>query len=218
VLHLSSIQDRNALYVEPLRFEQHWDFPKSQILPEQLAALTQEFTVQPDATGTRYRLSKMVTGRVVLANYDPEILTNEERIRLNTWADGSPENELIVDVRREYPGGEIPIHGEFRLRSLANVINFLGRGISDEPEFAVDKDPRTPTVTENPVRTLDITETDGTPDGAELAVKFHDRQYALRLETGYQWNREAFTLLHQMFQMTVTDLPRTGVPSLTIAK
>lgn len=217
-LHLSSIQDRNGLYVEPLRFEQSWEFPRSSIAPEQFPALEKEYRIEPDRQGRFFRLSRIVTGRVVMSNYDPAILTNEERIRLNDWSEASPENELIVDIRPDFPGGEMPIHGEFRLRSLANVIGFLGRSIADEPEFPVEKDPRTPGVAENPVRTMDITETDGAPDDVDLAVKFGGRHYALRPETGYQWNHEAFSLLHQMFQMTVTELPRTGVPSLTIAK
>ena len=33
-----------------------------------------------------------------------------------------------------------------------------------------------------------------------------------------RWNRSAFQLLYLLFQMTVTDLPRSGVPSITIAK
>jgi len=220
VLHLSSIQDRNALYVEPLRFERHWDFPASQLTPEQVGTLEKDFNLTPLPSGRGYRLSKRVTGRVVMSNYDTNHLSNEEKIQLNEWAEenDNPENELLVDIRPGFTGGELPIHGEFRLRSLANVITFLGRSIADEPEFPVEKDSRTPTVTENPVHTMEILETDSAPDGVAMSVDFNDRHYALRPETGYQWNQEAFTLLHQIFQMTVTDLPRTGVPSLTIAK
>jgi hypothetical protein len=56
-------------------------------------------------------------------------------------------------------------------------------------------------------------------DEPDLAVKSHGRYYAINA-TGPQarWNREAFKLLSQLFQMTVTDVPRTGVPSITIAK
>jgi len=32
------------------------------------------------------------------------------------------------------------------------------------------------------------------------------------------WNLEAFRLLYQLFQMTVTDVPRGNAPSITIAK
>ena len=37
-------------------------------------------------------------------------------------------------------------------------------------------------------------------------------------EITVRWNREAFKLLSQLFQMTVTEVPRAGVPSITIAK
>lgn len=217
-LHLSSIQDRNGLYVEPLRFGQSWTFPHGQLTPEQFAALEKEYHIEPDGRNRVFRLAKIVTGRVVMTNYDPAILSNEERIRLNDWAEASPDNALNVDIRPGFPGGELPIHGEFRLRSLANVINFIGRGIADEPEFAVEKDPLTPAVADNPAQTMAIMETDSAPDDVDIAVSFNDRHYALHPERGYQWNHEAFTLLHQMFQMTVTELPRAGVPSLTIAK
>jgi hypothetical protein len=50
-------------------------------------------------------------------------------------------------------------------------------------------------------------------------MKSHGQYYAVNT-TGPQarWNREAFKLLSQLFQMTVTEVPRTGVPSITIAK
>jgi hypothetical protein len=33
-----------------------------------------------------------------------------------------------------------------------------------------------------------------------------------------RWNREGFQLLYLLFQMTVSEVPRVGVPSITIAK
>lgn len=160
----------------------------------------------------------MVTGRVVMTNYDPDTLSNEERKKLNDWAEATPNNELSVDIRPGYIGGEIPLHGDFQLRSLAGVINFVGRGISEEREYDVAKDPRTPRVTENPAITLAITETDSSLDVDDVTIDYKGKHYAIAPENGYQWNREGFALLHQMFQMTVTELPRAGIPSLTIAK
>lgn len=218
VLHLSSIQDRNSLYIEPLRFEQHWDFPLSQFTPETLATVEKDYTVELTPDGRHYRLSKIVSGRVVMSNYDPKTLSNEEKIRLNEWAEVSPENELIVDIRKEYTGGDFPIEGNFHLRSLANVIDFVGKSVVEEPEFQVIPDARTPKTTENPTKTLEIIESEDYPDNTDIAIKFNGLYYAVRPENGYQWNRGAFTLLHQMFQMTVTELPRAGIPSLTIAK
>ena len=218
VLHLSAIQDRNDLFVEPLRFERHWEYPRHEIKPDMLPNLEREYRVEWDAAKGVYRLAKIVTGRIVMTNYDPALLSNDEKIRLNAWAETTPDNELGVDIRSGYPGGEFPIKGNFRLRSLANVINFLGQGIADEPEFDVPKDPRTPAVAENPAKTMAIRETDNDLSGDDIGIDYRDRHYSLEPDSGYQWNREAFTLLHQMFQMTVTDLPRSGVPSLTIAK
>lgn len=218
VLHLSSIQDRNLLHVEPLHFEQTWEFPKQEIKPENFTELQKEYSVVLDETRGVYKLSKMVTGRVVMTNYDPDTLSNEERKKLNDWAEATPNNELSVDIRPGYIGGEIPLHGDFQLRSLAGVINFVGRGISEEREYDVAKDPRTPRVTENPAITLAITETDSSPDVDDVTIDYKGKHYAIAPEIGYQWNREGFALLHQMFQMTVTELPRAGIPSLTIAK
>jgi hypothetical protein len=33
-----------------------------------------------------------------------------------------------------------------------------------------------------------------------------------------RWNREAFQMLYLLFQMTVSEVPRAGVSSITIAK
>lgn len=218
VLHLSSIQDRNLLHVEPLHFEQTWEFARSELKPETLSDLQKEYAVVLDEKRGVYRLSKMVTGRTVMTNYDPDTLSNEERIKLNEWAESTPMSELSVDIRPGFVGGEMPLHGDFQLRSLAAVINFVGKSISEEREYEVSKDARTPNVAENPAMTLAITETESSPDGDDISVEYRGKHYALQSDAGYQWNREGFALLHQMFQMTVTELPRSGIPSLTIAK
>jgi hypothetical protein len=45
-------------------------------------------------------------------------------------------------------------------------------------------------------------------------------RFASRSTTGplARWNREGFQLLYLLFQMTVSEVPRVGVPSITIAK
>jgi hypothetical protein len=42
VLHLSSIQDRHKLFVEPLMFDQHWLLPAESLTAEQMAGLQKE--------------------------------------------------------------------------------------------------------------------------------------------------------------------------------
>lgn len=218
VLHLSSIQDRHKLFVEPLMFDQHWTLPAESLTAEQMAALQKDFKVEYQAERKQIVLSKRVTGHILLTNYDPATLSNEERIRLHEEADQGAVNDVSVDIRPGYPGGEWPIHGVFRLRSFHNVLNFIGQSISDDPEYAVAKHPQTPGVSENPVNTLSLLVGDNEPAAADLSVKFGEHYYALLPETGYQWNREGFRLLYQIFQMTMTDLGKQGAPSITIAK
>ena len=162
-------------------------------------------------------MSKRVTGRIIITNYDPAILSNEERIRLQEEAEAGPSNEIMVDIRPGHPGGEYPLHGKLRLRSFYNVLTFIGRDIAEEPEYDVPPDPRTPQISENPVHTLEILETDSVPLGVDFSVALNGHHYAVRPETGYQWNRKAFSLLYQLFQMTVAVVPQAG-PAITISK
>ena len=133
-------------------------------------------------------------------------------------ADQGADNDVSVDIRPGHPGGEWPIHGVFRLRSFHNVLNFIGQTISEDPEYAVDKHLVTPLVSENPVNAMGLLVSESEPDVDDISVQFGDWYYALKPETGYQWNREGFRLLCQIFQMTITDLARQGAPAITISK
>ena len=218
VLHLSSIQDRHKLFVEPLMFDQQWTLPAESLTAIQMAALQKDFKIDYQAERKQVILSKREAGRIVLTNYDPATLSNEERIRMNEEADQGTDNDVRVDIRPGYPGGEWPIHGFFRLRSFHNVLNFIGQSISDNPEYAVAKNPKTPSVSQNPVYTMALLVSNYYPAAADISVQFGDWHYALKPETGYQWNREGFRLLCQVFQMTMTDLARKGAPIITIDK
>jgi hypothetical protein len=218
VLHMSSIQDRNKLLVEPLMFEQHWTLPAESLTAEQMAALQKDFKIDYQAQTKQVTLSKRVTGRIVLTNYDPATLSNEDRILLHEEADQGADNDVMVDIRPGYPGGEWPIHGVFRLRSFHNVLNFIGESISDDPEYDVAKYPQTPSVSQNPVNTMAVLVSENKPTAADTSVQFGEWYYALKPETGYPWNREAFRLLCQLFQMTMTDLAQQGAPEITISK
>lgn len=218
VLHLSSIQDRHQLFVEPLMFDQHWTLPAEALTAEQMAALQKDYKIDYQAQRKQVTLSKKIIGRILLTNYDPATLSNAERIRLDEEAAQGADNDVSVDIRSEYPGGEWPIHGVFRLRSFHNVLDFIGQSISEDPEFAVPKHAKTPAVRENPTHAMALLVSDAKSDIVDMSIKFGDQYYALKPETGYQWNREGFRLLSQIFQMTMTDLARQGAPGITIAK
>lgn len=218
VLHLSSIQDRNKLFVEPLMFDQHWTLPAESLTAEQISTLQKDYKIEYQPESKQVLMSKRVIGRILLTNYDPNTLSNEERILLQEEADQGADNDVSVDIRPGHPGGDWPIHGVFRLRSFHNVLNFIGQSISDDPEFAVAKHPQTPYVRENPVNAMGLIVSKDEPDDTDISIRFGDWYYALKPETGYQWNREGFRLLCQIFQMTITDLARQGAPAITISK
>jgi hypothetical protein len=212
---LSTIQDRHALYVDPLHFDHTWMVPASSVTPETFASTYKDFAVTCDKD--QCLVSKRVNGRVMITNYDPSVLSNDERIRLHAEAEEAPPNDIVVDIRAGYVGGEYPMHGRLRLRSFHEVLNFIGRGMAEEPEFDVPPDPRTPTMTENPVHTLEIAETSERPGGDEMSAELHGHYYSVRQETGYQWNKKAFSMLYQLFQMSLSNVEPVG-PAITISR
>ncbi|MCC6764784.1 MAG: hypothetical protein IT293_08990 [Deltaproteobacteria bacterium] len=215
-VHVSSIQDRGALYAEPMIFTDTWTVPAESVTPEVLQSFGSEYTLTRERGGNTYRVTKRTIGRIVITNYDPEVLSNDERRRLHEEASHNLDDELVVDVRSGYPGGEFPLHGKFRLRSFANMIDFLGRALGEDPEYAVAPHSHTPAVRENPAFTLEMVES-SRPVRGERAIRYRGHYYALAPESGYPWNKKAFVLLYQLFQMTVVK-PASAAPSITIAK
>ena len=219
VLHLSAVQDHNSLHVEPLIIERSWTIPADSVTAEGFKALEQEYQVAYNRQDKTYTLRKQVEGGTLITNYDPHSLSKEERLLLQHEDEQVLVNDVTFDIRPGHFGGDWPLRGDFRLRSFNAMLNFLGLSIAEEPEYHVDQDPRTPEVAENPVKTMDLVVSPSVPTGLDLAMKSHGQYYAVNT-TGPQarWNREAFKLLSQLFQMTVTEVPRAGVPSITIAK
>ncbi|MCH6590439.1 MAG: hypothetical protein IH806_08045, partial [Proteobacteria bacterium] len=104
--------------------------------------------------------------------------------------------------------------GGVKLRSLNIVLSFVAAGIDKAREYDVAKDPRTGEVARNPRRTLAVEVTDDAPAAGVSHAVYNGRYYAVGPTA---WDREAFTVLYQLFQMTVTDVSVTGVP-ITISK
>lgn len=218
VLHLSRLQDNNELYVEPLVFDREWTLPLASLSAADFQTLETNYRVIVDRDKQVYTLQKRTIGHTVITNYDQTTIPNKERLALQAKADRWPPNDILVDIRPGSPGGDYPMQGAFRLRSFHGILNFLGRTIEDEQEYHVDPDPRTGIVTENPVRTMEIIETDSIPPNAKLSVTHEGHHYSIADVEKRSWNQEAFRLLYQLFQMTVTEVPRGAGPSITIAK
>ncbi len=218
VLHLSRLQDINKLYIEPLVYDQEWTLPLSSFSAGDFKTLENDYRVTVDADKQTYTLQKRSIGHTVITNYDQTTISNVERLTLQSKADRWPPNDILVDIRPGNPGGEYPIQGAFRLRSFHGILNFLGRTIEGEPEYHVDPDPRTGFIEENPIRAMDIIESSSQLPNAQLSVTHEGKFYSIADVEKRSWNQEAFRLLYQLFQMTVTDAPRGNIPSITIAK
>ncbi len=218
VLHLSRLQDNNQLYIEPLVYDREWTLPLSAFSAGDFQVLENNYRIIVDAEKQIFTIQKRSIGHTVITNYNPTTISNAERLTLQAKADRWPPNDILVDIRPDNPGGEYPIQGAFRLRSFHGILNFLGRSIASEPEYHVDPDPGTGIVSENPVRVLDIIESTIERPNTKLSVTHEGHYYSIADEDKRSWNQEAFRLLYQLFQMTVTDAPRGNVPSITIAK
>jgi len=221
VLHLSAIQDHNKLYAEPLFLTHTWTIPASSIAAEGFQALQKEFVVRYNAKENTYTLSKKIPGPILITNYDPNTLSDEEREKLNDMAEDWNISDVAFDIRSDQYGGEWPMSGIFRLRSFHSILGFLGKALGEESGYHVAKDSRTPPIlgNENPDLTMGFVVSDTTPAEVDFSIRWNGRYYAVNTQEPYaRWNRDAFQLLFLLFQMTVTDIPRVGVPSITIAK
>ena len=225
LLHLSSLQGGRNLFVGPILYEETRPVHVSRgPNPEEIVdGLEKGYHWTLSRDGRAHILARKEVGRILMSNYDPNRVSNEERRRLHEEAEKYSRDYILVDIRPEYPGGDYPLHGTILLRSLNAIIAFVARGISEEPEIHVEPDPRTKAVVRNPVRTLEIEEGGNKPSDFEFSVEFAGNYYSVRkfpLSEGMSpsWNQEAFAVLSNLFQMTVTDLTRYPTPTITIAK
>lgn len=66
---------------------------------------------------------------------------------------------------------------------------------------------------------MELIVADTAPLESDLSVRSHNRYYSVNTAGPLaRWNRDGFQMLYLLFQMTITDIPRLGVPSITIAK
>jgi len=217
-LHLSALHVANHLTVRPITYEQPWPHVTDQwIEPLELTAALEhgyEWVVMED--GKSQVLNRHVVGRMLIANYDPMTLSTDERRRIDRNAAQFPPNIILVDIRPGFPGGEYPLHGWVTLRSFRAVMEFLGHGIADEPEFHVEKDPRTGPVPSNPTKILEIHETPNTPEDAAFSIPLNGLVYSISRHSTQ--DLEMFRMLYRLFQLTVTDVTKVPITPITIAK
>jgi hypothetical protein len=215
-LHLTWLNVERNLFVGTLGFEEalRARLPAAPSAGELLQTLEKGYRWRRLGEDGEYELIRTVAGRIAITNYDPRTLPNAERQALNARAAANPGNFVLVDIRPGHPGGDFPLFGGIKLRSLNAIIGFVAAGIARIPEYDVPQDPRTGAVGRNPRSALAIEETEARSADRILTVSFAGKSYSV---PNTAWDREAFRLLSHLFQMTVTDVSQVGVP-VTISK
>lgn len=225
LLHLASLDFQKQLRVGPIMYEEAFPVALDRALTpaEVVAALQTGYRWTTTGKEQPSVLSRKMTGRIIMTNYDVQGLSNEERRRLNEEIERFSPDHVFVDIRPGFAGGEYPLRGFVLLRSFNSIISFVARGIAEEQGYHVDKDARTGPVPRNPAHVLEIEESPTRLPDAEFSVEFEGKHYAIRkfpITEGMEpsWNQEAFAVLSDLFQMTVTDISNVKTPIISIPK
>ena len=218
LLHLRWLAESRQLFARPLVFEDILfkdiaDRPKAEDLAKGIN-LGITWRQKPDG---RFQASKLTQGRVAITNYDPMLLSDEQRWALNERIKRLPASVVYVDLAPGYPGGNIPFKGGIRLRSFGEIIRFVADGMGEFPEFDVLPDPRTGSgdvAVENRAATLTIAVTETAPPAHIPSVWYRGQYYSI---ADTEWDRGNFRLLAVLNQTTVGDVKGLGIP-ITISK
>jgi len=161
-----------------------------------------------------YDLTRLKAGRVVVTNFDPMALTDQQRVELQHNIEKNPSGSVYLDIKPGRPGGHLPITGAIKLRSMFQILAFVARGIYVAPEFAVSMNPGAEPLAAGPAATLKINTSDSLPSLTLPTVYYEGRYYSLNDTV---WDRSTFLLLTLLFHMAVGPIQNVGIP-ITIAK
>ena len=214
-LHLRWLSENRHLFVRTLVFEEVLidDYKRVPDADDINDGFEKGLRWQQKPNGN-YKLTRLSAGRVVVTNFDPMALTDRERFELNERIKNNPKSFVYVHIRPDGPGGDFPLQGAIKLRSVQQIIVFVARGIRAAREFDVQPDPRTGEIAENPPTTLDINLSDSAPDGNFLSIIFGGKHYSV---ADTLWDRASFATLDDLFQTAVGDVEQVGIP-ITISK
>lgn len=208
VAHLAALHQEQHLHIQRVMAQPVWEGSvRGPLEPHDiLQAIEKTYQWQSLPQSGAYQLTR---SRLLVSNYPAGAVDLAQLTQLGKRAKEWPPNEILVDIRPGFPGGESPIQGTIQLRSFDSILRFLGvEMINNDGNVR-----RGHELSTNPARLLTIEKVD-TRSHATVAVQYQGQLYAVSANT---WDLEVFRLLYQLFQMTVKPI-QAPVPGITIAK
>ena len=213
--HLDWLSREESLFVRTLVFQEtlideYKGIPRSQDIKDGFDKGL-DWRQKPNGN---YKLTRLTVGRTTVTNFDPLTLTEQERFQINEKIKRNPNSFVYLDLSPGYLGGDFPIRGVIKLRSLIQMILFIAKGINEAPEFEVEKDQRTGQIPTSPPLTLQVNVTDTEPSASVPSVKYGKKYYSV---ADTKWDRQSFATLSYLFQTAVGEVQGVGIP-ITISK
>jgi hypothetical protein len=208
--HLQWLNDNRQLFVRPLVFTETvvTDFKNTPRAEDINNGFNMGLRWRQKANGN-YELTRLESGRVVVANFDPMALSDQQRFELAEKIKKNPSEFVYLDIQPNGPGGNFPIHGAIKLRSM-----FIATGIRIAPEFEVSPFVPAEEIDIGPAATLKINITDSPPDLRVPTIYYAGQYYSVNDTV---WDRTTFLILSILFQTTIGKVENVGIP-ITIAK
>jgi len=213
--HLQWLNDNRQLFVRPLVFDETLiaDFKNTPSAGDINNGFNMGLRWRQKPNGN-YELMHLKGGRVVVANFDPMALTDQQRSALDDKIKKNPSGFVYIDIAPNGPGGNFPIQGAIKLRSMFQILNFIATGIRIAPEFAVNPILPTEETDVGATATLKINVTDRPPDLRIPTVYYNGHYYSVNDTV---WDRTTFLILSILFQTTIGRIENVGIP-ITISK
>jgi hypothetical protein len=213
--HLQWLNDHRQLFVRPLVFNETLiaDFKNTPSAADINSGFNMGLRWRQKPNGN-YELTRLQSGRVVVANFDPMALSEQQRFDLAEKIKKNPSGFVYLDIQPNGPGGNFPIQGAIKLRSMFQILNFIATGIRLAPEFEVRPNAAAEETEAGGTATLKINVTDSPPDVRLSTVYYDDHYYSVNDTV---WDRTTFLILSILFQTTIGRTENVGIP-ITISK
>jgi hypothetical protein len=213
--HLQWLNDNRQLFVRPLVYDETLiaDFKNTPSAGDINSGFNIGLRWRQKPNGN-YELTRLKGGRVAVTNFDPMALTDRQRFELDEKIKKNPSGFVYLDIQPNGPGGNLPIQGAIKLRSMFQILSFIATGIRIAPEFEVRPNVPLEETEAGATATLKINVTESPPD-LRLPNTYYDGHYYAVNDT--VWDRKSFLLLSILFQTAIGRIENVGIP-ITISK